>query len=359
MVERAAGGETNRDIAQALFVTPKTVEVHLSNAYRKLGVRSRRELRGARGGMTLLEREPSRPCSMRRFATPRTGAGGWSSSAGRPGSASPGCSPDLREARGELRVLSARAGELEREFGFGVVRQLFEGEVADGAARSPARPRPPARYSARRTRATAVTSFAALHGLFWLAANLAAERPLLLAIDDLHWCDRPSLRFVAYLARRLEGLPILIAATVRAGEPGADPALLAEVVHDPGAITLLPGPLSAAGRRPRSCASGSARRGRRVLRRLPRGDRRQPAAAAPARARAGGRGRRAGCRQRRRRARRRAARGVEHGARAARPAAGRRRGGRARGQRAGRGRGAAGRRRARGARRAGGRRRHR
>jgi DNA-binding NarL/FixJ family response regulator len=44
VVERAAGGETNRDIAQALFVTPKTVEVHLSNAYRKLGVRSRREL---------------------------------------------------------------------------------------------------------------------------------------------------------------------------------------------------------------------------------------------------------------------------------------------------------------------------
>ena len=44
VVDRAAAGETNRDIAQALFVTPKTVEVHLSNAYRKLGVRSRREL---------------------------------------------------------------------------------------------------------------------------------------------------------------------------------------------------------------------------------------------------------------------------------------------------------------------------
>jgi DNA-binding NarL/FixJ family response regulator len=40
----AVEGRTNRDIAQALFVTPKTVEVHLSNAYRKLGIRSRREL---------------------------------------------------------------------------------------------------------------------------------------------------------------------------------------------------------------------------------------------------------------------------------------------------------------------------
>ncbi len=47
VAERAATGETNRDIAQALFVTPKTVEVHLSNAYRKLGVRSRRDLAGA------------------------------------------------------------------------------------------------------------------------------------------------------------------------------------------------------------------------------------------------------------------------------------------------------------------------
>jgi DNA-binding CsgD family transcriptional regulator len=46
----AAGGQTNRDIAQSLFVTPKTVEVHLSNAYRKLGIRSRRELSGALTG---------------------------------------------------------------------------------------------------------------------------------------------------------------------------------------------------------------------------------------------------------------------------------------------------------------------
>ena len=45
----AAGGQTNREIAQSLFVTPKTVEVHLSNAYRKLDIRSRRELPAALG----------------------------------------------------------------------------------------------------------------------------------------------------------------------------------------------------------------------------------------------------------------------------------------------------------------------
>jgi DNA-binding NarL/FixJ family response regulator len=49
VADMAAAGETNRDIAQALYVTPKTVEVHLSNAYRKLGVRSRRELPEALG----------------------------------------------------------------------------------------------------------------------------------------------------------------------------------------------------------------------------------------------------------------------------------------------------------------------
>jgi DNA-binding CsgD family transcriptional regulator len=40
----AAGGQTNREIAQELFVTLKTVELHLGSAYRKLGIRSRREL---------------------------------------------------------------------------------------------------------------------------------------------------------------------------------------------------------------------------------------------------------------------------------------------------------------------------
>jgi DNA-binding NarL/FixJ family response regulator len=44
VADLAAGGQTNRDIAQTLYVTPKTVEVHLSSAYRKLGIASRRDL---------------------------------------------------------------------------------------------------------------------------------------------------------------------------------------------------------------------------------------------------------------------------------------------------------------------------
>jgi DNA-binding CsgD family transcriptional regulator len=45
--ELAADGLTNREIAQALFVSTKTVEFHLRNAYLKLRIRSRRELGGA------------------------------------------------------------------------------------------------------------------------------------------------------------------------------------------------------------------------------------------------------------------------------------------------------------------------
>jgi DNA-binding CsgD family transcriptional regulator len=43
----AAEGRTNRQIAQALFVTQRTVETHLTSAYGKLGIRSRPELTAA------------------------------------------------------------------------------------------------------------------------------------------------------------------------------------------------------------------------------------------------------------------------------------------------------------------------
>ncbi len=44
VAELAVSGMTNRDIAAALFISPKTVEVNLSRIYRKLKVRSRMEL---------------------------------------------------------------------------------------------------------------------------------------------------------------------------------------------------------------------------------------------------------------------------------------------------------------------------
>lgn len=156
------------------------------------------------------------------------------------------------EAEG-ARVLTARGSEFEREFPFGVVRQLFE-PVLVGAedrgrllAEAAAGARPVfERVETAPDEGPRDATFAALHGLYWLAVNVATDRPLLLAIDDLQWCDRPSLRYVAYLVRRLEGLPVIVAATLRSTDPGTDPALLAEIAGDPATVSIRPGPLSVA-----------------------------------------------------------------------------------------------------------------
>ena len=153
-------------------------------------------------------------------------------------------------AEGSMRVLAARGGEMEQQFPFGVVRQLFEAELADPGRREQllAGAAAPAlgvfEQLGGEEDAGVGSSFAALHGLFWLALNLAEERPLMLAIDDLHWADRPSLLFAAFLARRLDGVPILLAAALRGSEPGADPALMGEIAGDPGVVSVRPDPLS-------------------------------------------------------------------------------------------------------------------
>jgi DNA-binding SARP family transcriptional activator len=143
------------------------------------------------------------------------------------------------------RVLAARAGELERDFAFGVVRQLFEAELV-GDERRAALLRGAAAPAAAvfgDAGAEGDASFAALHGLYWLAVGLAAERATVLAVDDLQWCDPASLRFLVYLARRLEGVPLLVAATLRTGEAPTDQALLDELLRDPATSSIRPGPL--------------------------------------------------------------------------------------------------------------------
>jgi DNA-binding NarL/FixJ family response regulator len=49
IAELAAAGYRNREIAEELFVTLATVEFHLANVFRKLGIRSRTQLAGALG----------------------------------------------------------------------------------------------------------------------------------------------------------------------------------------------------------------------------------------------------------------------------------------------------------------------
>lgn len=164
----------------------------------------------------------------------------------------------LKEVRGaglgeDAQTLFGRAGELEREYPFGVVRQLFEPLLSDPAiaesafAGSAAPARAIFDIDQAGDDAEAVASFAVLHGLYWLTLNIANERPLAIVIDDLQWCDSSSLRFVAYLVRRLEGLPLLLAATVRTTDPGTDPALLGEIMFDPSTVEVRPAPLTEQG----------------------------------------------------------------------------------------------------------------
>ena len=89
-------------------------------------------------------------------------------------------------------------------------------------------------------------SFPTLHGLYWLAANIALRRPLLVAVDDLHWADAVSLRWLGYLARRLEGLPLLLVLATRPRSEGDEKAMLDELLADPAGVVVRPGPLGTA-----------------------------------------------------------------------------------------------------------------
>ena len=152
-----------------------------------------------------------------------------------------------------MEVLGARGSEFERPFSYGVVRQLFEpyltlvagAERADVLAGAAALAEPLFDAAQLDAGPVADSSLATLHGLYWLTSNIAARRRLLLAIDDLHWCDLPSLRWLAYLLPRMEGLDLLVLVGLRPAEPGEDPALVGQIVSDSLATVVRPAPLSA------------------------------------------------------------------------------------------------------------------
>ncbi|HEV2999413.1 MAG TPA: ATP-binding protein, partial [Solirubrobacteraceae bacterium] len=154
-----------------------------------------------------------------------------------------------RAAASGMAVLAARASELERDFPFGVVRQLLEPAVRGGAddllagAARPAAAVLGVAEAAERD-VLADPSYATLHGLYWLVSNLAEAGPLLLAVDDAHWADAASLRWLRFLLPRLDDLPVLLAVAARPADPAADAEALAALAADPGARLLRPRALS-------------------------------------------------------------------------------------------------------------------
>jgi len=150
----------------------------------------------------------------------------------------------------DLRVLSARGGELERELPFGIVRQLLEpavvacdAEEREALLAGAATLATPVLFAAD-PEAGAEPSFSALHGLYWLTINLADAQPLLVAVDDAHLADVASLRWLIYLARRLAGVPLALVLATRPAEPGPVQELLDELLVIPEVAVLQPGGLS-------------------------------------------------------------------------------------------------------------------
>jgi DNA-binding CsgD family transcriptional regulator len=163
-------------------------------------------------------------------------------------------------AGGGMRVLRSRGTELERDFAFGVVRQLFEPPLAEASElerddllqaaagiAAGALGLPGTRARDGPSSSGVDPAFAILHGLYWLCANLTAAGPLCLIVDDAHWADAASLRYLAFLLTRLEELDVALVVATRPREPGTDDELLTAVTTDPSADVIRPAPLTRAG----------------------------------------------------------------------------------------------------------------
>ena len=159
-----------------------------------------------------------------------------------------------RASAAGMTVLMAQGAALEQDFGFGVVRQLFEPVIRDAGAgqrqlllSGAATLAAPAVAPDEENDAPPSQQAAIVHGLYWLTAALAEQAPVLLGVDDVQWADVPSLRFLAHLVRRLEGIAVVVAIAVRTGDTPADASALAEIFATRGVRLLRPAALSAGG----------------------------------------------------------------------------------------------------------------
>ncbi len=144
----------------------------------------------------------------------------------------------LAAERAGMRVLVGSGRELEREMAFGVTRQLFEQYVrglseSDRAAalRGPAQLAIPALGLTEAPEGPG-DPLGAVHGMYWLTANISDQGPLMLAVDDLHWADSETATFLSYLAPRAPELPLLVIAAQRPEAPIAAIRLHSAIAGD-------------------------------------------------------------------------------------------------------------------------------
>ena len=163
-----------------------------------------------------------------------------------------------RARASEMTVLRARASELESDFAFGIAVQLFEPLLAgaDDETRDRLLAGSAALAGPLLERPTSWggdeaedRSYPVMHGLFWLLSNLAEGSPVLIALDDAHWADRPSLRLLLYLLQRLDEMSVGIVVARRLGEPGAPDDLLGQLAAHVTSRRVRPAALSREGGR--------------------------------------------------------------------------------------------------------------
>ena len=212
-------------------------------------------------GPELLERESELLALDRAVADAIDGHGRVVAIEGPPGIGKSSLVTRCVEAAGErgMYTISVRATELERSYPYGLVRQSADSVALErtpeeraalfaGAARLALPILDPA--SAEDADSPELM-YQRLHGLYWLTANLARERPLLVSVDDAQWADEASVAAQRFLSLRIADLPMVLLLAVRTVEVGQLPVPLAEILADPATVSIRPGPLSeeGAGRR--------------------------------------------------------------------------------------------------------------